>query len=101
MFPLASLHPCELVEIGNLSCDVNREMGGIKARNALYAGLAGEHGAAEGLFAEAIRADDTHSGDDDSRKHRTNQYPASSHGSEFDPTFEFQPGSRSPALAER
>src|SRR6478736_10474905 len=71
MLPLAGIHPGILVELGNFSCDVNRQVRRIEERNAFYAGFAGEHGAAEGFFAEPIRADYTHSGYDDAREHRS------------------------------
>jgi len=45
----------------------------VPARDAFHAGVSGEHGAAEGLLAESIRADDTHSGDDDAWKHRSSE----------------------------
>ncbi len=44
-------------------------MRGVEAGDALDAGLSGEHGAAKGLFADSIRADDAHSGNNDAGKH--------------------------------
>ncbi len=69
MFAFARINPCELVEFGNLAADVNQQMRRIKAGDTLYARFASEHGAAECFLAYSIRADDAHSGDDDTRKH--------------------------------
>ena len=66
---LARIHPGEFVKLWNFAGDVYRQGGRIEARNALHTRLSCEKGQAEGFFANAIGADNAHSGDDDARNH--------------------------------
>ena len=68
MLALARVHPRQFVKFGNFAGDMYRQGGRIEARDAFYAGFAGEKGAAKGFFAYAVGADDAHSSDDDPRK---------------------------------
>ena len=65
---LTRIDPGEFVKFGNLAGNVHREVGGIKPRNALHAGLSRKNGAAEGFFADAVRADHADSGDNHAGK---------------------------------
>src|SRR5581483_4433779 len=80
VFAFPSFNPSELVEFGDLSADVDQQMRGVEPGDAFHSRLTGKHAAAEGFFADSIRADGAHSGDDDARKHKFSDVPrAASH----------------------
>src|SRR5437867_5632335 len=64
MFTLARVDPCEFIEVLNLARDVHRQERRVKSRDSLHARRARKNGAAEGVLADAVRADHAHAGDD-------------------------------------
>src|SRR5262249_33593180 len=70
MFAFSRVNPRQFIKFGNLAGDMNKQVRGVETRDSLYARLAGEYCAAEDIFANSIRADSAHSGDDDAWEHR-------------------------------
>ena len=64
MFALAFIYPGELIEVAHFASHLHRNFGRIKTRDTPYSAFAGEGSRGERLFADAIRANYTHAGND-------------------------------------